>query len=133
MPLKLAAGPRNYLAQYIAYSFGTGFLYLYTGTQPVSGGGSHSDTKLASFYLPSSYLESKGTGDWGLAAAYNPTNTSAIAAGTIGWARHINGSNVTDFSVTITSGGGDLEINNVNISNSDSLDITAINITMGET
>ncbi len=132
MAVKITAGVRDALLYTVGQDFGYGSLHVYTGTQPASAGGTHSDTTLASWTLAGFNTASGGSMALNVGALTQPV--TAPATGTAGWARATdNSTKQLDMVVTATGGGGDLEINDVNIVTSDSVNITSLTILMPET
>ncbi len=88
MAVRMNTTTANYIAYQMAYNMFTGGVVdvkVYTGTQPATAGGSHSDTLLSTINI---------TGSWNAAASKKVTHDltsaqdgSAAATGTAGWAR----------------------------------------------
>lgn len=93
---------------------------LYTGTQPTAGGGSHSDTELASGTLPDpdAFAAASGRG-----RAPNGWTVTGVAAGEAGWARVTQGSAIIDWDVG--EGSGSLSLDDTTIAVSDEVEISA--------
>ncbi len=105
-----------------------GGLKLYTGTQPALGGGSHSDTLIATnlnFTVAAAVN--------GIISMTDVTGMTVDANGTIGWGR-IGGSSgqAIDFSITNTGGGGDMTMGSTTVTTSDTIDISNFKLAIAE-
>lgn len=105
-------------------------LEIRTGAPPTNCAAADSGTVLVTMTLPSDWLAAASSGSKALAGTWQ--DTSADATGTAGHFRvkasttcHIQG------TVTMTGGGGDLELQNTSIATGQSVTITAFNITDG--
>lgn len=105
-------------------------LTIRSGAAPSDCATANSGTVLATMALPSDWMAAASGGSKALAGTWE--DTSADAAGTAAHFRihqgitcHIQG------TVTITSGGGDLELDNTNIAAGQQVTITTFTITAG--
>ncbi len=128
MALRVNAATGNYVAYNAVTSgiflSGTCDVLVYTGTQPATVGGSHSDTLLVTINV---------TGSWGAGASKKTVHDlssaygTAVATGTAGWARlKYGGTTQMDVDISGGGGGGTLEIDNTTITNTDTVNVTAL-------
>lgn len=136
MAERLSTALRNGQADAIGDDFDSGFLDIYTGSQPASPDDAPTGTLLASIPLPADAYAAAAAG----AVAKNGTwqDTSADATGIAGWYRFRTaadggGSSTTlkrfDGSVTATGGGGDLTLDSTNITAGQTVTINTATIT----
>lgn len=115
MSLGFASGLRNAIADAITtFAGGSGKLRIYSGSRPATGG--TATTLLAELTLNATFAPSASGGVLTLNAI--TSDTSADATGTATWFRIVKSDGTThvmDGSVTATSGGGDLELDNTSI------------------
>ena len=131
MAIQLSTTVRNARLDTIETTISTApILEIRTGAQPANCAAADSGTLLASMTLPSDWMAAAASGSKALSGSWN--DASANAAGTAAHFRikdnggstcHIQG------SVTATSGGGDIELNNTSIASGQSVTITAFNLT----
>jgi hypothetical protein len=110
-----------------------GTLKIYTGSQPTNPDTSASGTLLATFTLDATAFGDASNGVATLAST--PLSTTGAADGTAGWFRVETGGTggagaVFDGTVTVTSGGGTIELNTTTISNGVTVEITSGTFTM---
>lgn len=98
---------------------------IFNGTQPATGGGSHSDTTLASGTLPSPAFATGANGSRGPASAWNLT---VSADGTAGWARITQSGAHIDLSVG--EGSGDISLDETTLENGGSISIASGSLTL---
>lgn len=105
---------------------GAGYLELRTGSQPAGPGSAATGTLLATITLADPAYGSAAVGTAVLAGA--PRSGTGVAAGDAGWFRMYDSdaTAVIDGSVTATGGGGDLELDNVNIAIGQNVSITTL-------
>lgn len=108
---------------------GAGLLRIYDGTKPAVCG--TATTLLAELTMTDPSAGAASGGVW--TASSITDDTSANAPGTATWFRIVdsNGVCVLDGTVTVTSGGGDLELNSVSISTGQNVAVTSMTITEG--
>lgn len=107
-----------------------GTLNIRSGAQPANANAAASGTLLATVTLADPSFAAAVLGVATLDAT--PTLTTVgLAAGTAGWFRVLdsNGVTVFDGAVTVTAGGGELELNTLTISVGLTVDITAGTLT----
>lgn len=107
----------------------TGTIRLYDGAQPAKGGAATTLLAECEYQLPSFPAASGGT----MTANAVTAEASAPNAGTATWARMVDrdGNFVMDGTVTATSGGGDVEIDNVVIAAGQQVNVTTVQFTDG--
>ncbi len=105
------------------WAYGT--FKLYTGTQPGSAGGSHSDTLLATFTFNGFGAKSSGVMPVTTGAMTLPV--TAAATGTVGWGRIESAGKIADLTITVTSGGGDIEMPDLSVTSGDSITLSNMN------
>jgi hypothetical protein len=111
-----------------------GTLAIYTGSQPADVDDAATGTKLVSIALSGTAFGAAASGSAALAGT--PKSGTAIAAGTAGWFRifdqdgETTGNGIIDGSVTATGGGGDLELDNTSIASSQTVNITALTVSI---
>jgi len=105
-------------------------LTINTGGKPADCATANSGTTLVTMVLPSDWMAAASGGAKALSGTWE--DTSADAAGTAGHFRihqgtvcHIQG------TVTISAGGGDMELDNTNIAVAQQVSITTFTITAG--
>jgi hypothetical protein len=113
-----------------------GFIRIYTGAQPAGPDTVPSGTLLAEFTLSDPAFTAAVAG----VATLNVTPAlvdQGITDGTAGWFRLLDsaeaggdGQGILDGSVTVTGGGGQLELNTVTISTGVDVEITSGTVTM---
>ena len=106
-----------------------GKLRIYSGAQPASANDAPSGTLLAEVTLADPAF---GAAAAGSAALVDPPAVVASANGTAGWFRVVDstGATVMDGSVTVTGGGGDLQLASTSLTVGLSVDITGGSVTM---
>ncbi|HEY7823172.1 MAG TPA: hypothetical protein VIG24_10075 [Acidimicrobiia bacterium] len=114
--MKLVTGLRNALAQAIldvidASVSNPAALQTYTGTMPEAMGETITDTLLVTHTLP----DPAGAVDAGTLTAGAIADQNAVADGTAGWARLVDGDGVevAYFAVGVTGSGATIEMNSV--------------------
>jgi len=134
--MKLTTARRSTIAQGIIADMTAGTtnpnpaLEFYTGTIPASLGGAIADTLLATL-TPSATVATESGGVITFGAITE--DSSADATGPAGWARILdrNGVEANYLTVTGTGGGGDIELNTVDIVAGGPVAITSGTITVG--
>jgi hypothetical protein len=131
MPFQFSVAARNAALDAIETAVGTGpTLTIRTGAVPANCAAARTGTVLATLVLPSNWLADASGGTKGIAGTWS--DLSADAGGTAGHFSidqgatcHIQG------TVTATSGGGDLQLDNVTIVAGGAVTITAFALTAG--
>lgn len=108
---------------------GAGTLEIRTGSQPASANDAATGTLLATLTLNDPAF---GAAAAGVATANAIAADAGDADGTAGWfrAKDSDANTVIDGSITVTGGGGDLELNTVSISTGVDVEVTAWTVTM---
>lgn len=121
----------NAITALVDADVGAGAIHVRTGGQPASANDPATGTLLASFVLADPSWGAAVTGVATLDAT-PVLSTVGLADGTAGWFRMTDnsGDTVLDGSVTITAGGGQLELNTTTISTGSTVEITAGTLTM---
>lgn len=132
MAVKLSVAVRNAVVTQIETIIGTSpRLILYTGSAPANTSVAATGTVIATFILPADWLTDAAAGVKQLNGTWS---TTASATGTVGYYR-IWDSTVTTCheqgSVTITGGGGDLTIDNINAANGQTITMLTKTYTAG--
>src|SRR5262245_19993882 len=127
MAIQLSVAVRNARLDAIETATGTSaVLRIRTGAPPASCATADSGTVLAAMTLPSDWMAAASGGTKGLAGTWQ--DTAADAAGTAGHLRIYDSAGTTchlQGTVTATSGGGDLELQNVSLAVGQQVTITA--------
>lgn len=99
-----------------------GKIRFYTGSQPASANDAPTGTLLAESVLPD---PAWGAAVNGVKTLNDPVSDTVDTAGVVGWARILDGDNVTilDCSVSASGGGGDLIVSNTNLAVGQPIDI----------
>jgi len=132
MTLGIVTAARNDMASALLAKIdagaGPGRLQIYNGTRPATGGAA--TTLLAELTL-SDPAGTVANGELTFSAV--TADNQADATGTATWARIVDstGAFVIDASVTVTGGGGDVEINSTAISIGQQVICTSAKITIG--
>ena len=133
MAIQLSVDVRNARLDAIESNIGTSpILRIRTGSVPANCAAADSGTVLAEMTLPSDWMGAAAAGAKALAGSWN--DPSANAAGTAAHFRiYDSGGSVCDIqgTVTATSGGGDLELDNTSIAVGQSVTITGFTLTDG--
>lgn len=109
---------------------GAGYVEIRTGAQPATPGDAATGTLLATLTLSDPAF---GAAAGGTATAAAVTgDSSADASGTAGWFRAFTsaGTAVWDGSITGSGGGGDMELDNVNLVAGGTVNVSAWTVTM---
>lgn len=131
MAIQLSTTVRNARLDTIETTISTApILEIRTGAQPANCAAADSGTVLATMTLPSDWMAAASSGAKALSGSWN--DASADATGTAAHFRIKQGATChMQGSVTATSGGGDIELNNVSIASGQSVTITAFTLTDG--
>lgn len=133
MAIQLSVGVRNARLDAIETAVGASAkLKIFSGSPPANCAAGNSGTELAHMDLPSDYMAAAASGAKAKTGTWE--DTAATATGTAGHFRlyatdgttcHLQG------TVTATSGGGDLELDNVSIATGQRVTITGLTLTDG--
>lgn len=132
MAVQLSIASRNARLDAIETTVGTApLLDLRTGAQPATCATADSGTELAHITLPSDWMASASAGAKAKAGTWTGTGSGA------GTAAHFRIKDSTDTTchiqgtVTATSGGGDMELDNTTIAVSQAITISTFTLTDG--
>lgn len=120
----------NAAVDYLDSGGSNGTIKVYTGSQPANANTAVTGTLLATFTLDLPAFSGSSAGVATVSAV--PISTTGVAAGTAGYFRAATsaGNAAFDGSVTVTGGGGQLELNTTTASVGVSIQITAGTFTM---
>lgn len=132
MAIQFAVNTRNARLDAIETEIGTAaVLKIWTGSAPANCGSADSGTELVSMTLPSDWMAAAASG------AKSKAGTWSGTAGDTGVAGHFriydSGGSVCHLqgTVTITSGGGDMEVDNTSIASGQTVTVTTFTLTDG--
>lgn len=130
MAIQLSVAARNARLDAIETTAGaTAKLQIRSGAQPANCAAAASGTLLCEITLPADYLASASAGSKSKSGTWSGT---AAAAGTAGHFRIVDNTGTTchlQGSVTATSGGGDMELDNTSIANSQTVTVNTFTLT----
>lgn len=132
MAMQFSVAVRN--ARLDAFETTTGAtakLRILTGTQPATCATAETGTLLCEITLPADWLNAASGGAKSKLGTWTGT---ASGAGTAGYFRIVDNAGTTchqQGNITITSGGGDMEIDNTSISNGQTVTVTSYTLTDG--
>ncbi len=133
MAIQLSVAARNDRLDSFETTTGTAAkLEIRTGAQPATCAAASSGTVLATMSLPTDYLAAASSGTKGILGTWQ--DASADATGTAAHFRIFDTPGTTchmQGSVTATSGGGDIELDNTSISSGQTVTITTFTMTAG--
>lgn len=135
MPIRLPTASRNAavaaVANLVDADVGAGTIQIRSGAQPASANDAAAGTLLATVTLADPAWTGPVLGVMTLDTTPVLT-TTGVAAANAGWFRMLDnsGDTILDGSVTVTGGGGDLELNTIAISIGLTVEITAGTLTM---
>jgi hypothetical protein len=133
MALQLSTAVRNARLDAIETAIGaSAILKIRTGGLPASCAAADSGTVLGTFNLPADYMAAASGGAKAKTGTWE--ETAADAAGTAAHFRIYASDGTTchmQGTVTATSGGGDLELDNINIALDQAITITSFSLTDG--
>lgn len=109
MTIKLNDAQRSAIIEAAGDSFNSGVIEVYSGSQPSSANDAASGTLLCTISLPADAFAAASAGVMAKNGTWSATVT---VSGTAGWFRMRNSGDTLrmDGSITVTSGGGDLEL-----------------------
>lgn len=133
MATQLSVAVRNARINAIEATIGPAAVFrIYTGAQPANCAASNSGTLLAEMTVPADWMAAASSGSATLLGTWqdpsaNATNTAGHYRGyeSTGTTCHIQG------SVSITGGGGDMQLDNTSIAAGQVVTITAFTLTDG--
>lgn len=132
MTTKLANATRSAAANAVVDSIdtgGAGSIQIRTGSQPTNADDAASGTLLVTISLASTAFGAASNGVATLAST--PRTGTAVATGTAGYARVLDGAGakVMDCSVTATGGGGDITLASTSIVTDTTVSLTSMTYT----
>lgn len=132
MSLQFSVAVRAAMADAIETAIGTGpTLEFWTGSKPANCAASDVTTKVGHIVLPSDWLTNPGDGTKALLGTWENA-VGGDAAGSAGYFRIKAGSTChAQGTVTATSGGGDMTLDNIVLAVSQDIKITSFLITEG--
>ena len=136
MSFQFSPAARNAALEAIEGAIGTGpKLQIRSGTLPADTSESDAGDLLVEIDLPSDWLETAADGVKTIKGIWTGTGTAAAGGGTnaghfriknnAGSTTHVQG------TITITGGGGDMELDNPNIAQNQSVTVTTFTLTAG--
>jgi hypothetical protein len=133
MAHQLSVAVRNARLDAIETTIGTSaVLKIWTGAPPANCAAANSGTELSSITCPSDWLAAASGGSKAISGSW--VDAAANAAGTAGHFRIYDSGGATchhQGTVTATSGGGDMEVNNVVFAIGQTVTVTAFTLTDG--
>lgn len=133
MAVQLSVAVRNARLDAIESAIGTTpIMRIRTGAPPATCATADSGTVLATLTLPSDWMNAASGGSKALSGSW--TDSSADATGTAAHFRiYDSGGTVCHLqgTITATSGGGDMEVNNTSFAATQAFTVTAFNLTDG--
>ena len=131
MAIQLSVAVRNARLDAFETAVGTSaILKIRTGAQPANCAAADSGTVLATLTLPSDWMAGASGGSKALSGTWQ--DASADAAGTAAHFRIYDSGGSTchlQGSITITGGGGDMELDNTNLNTGQQFSITGFTLT----
>ena len=136
MSFQFSPNARNAALDAIEAAIGTApKLQLRSGTLPANTGAADTGNLLVEIALPADWLETAATGVKTIKGTWTGTGAAAAAGGTnaghfrikntAGTTTHVQG------TITITGAGGDMELDNPNIAQNQSVTVTTFTLTAG--
>jgi len=108
---------------------------FYSGSMPATAADATTGTLLASITLPSDWLAAASAGSKALTGTWAGVGVSGASTGTnIGYFRLFNSAGSTchdQGTVTVTGGGGDMTVNNINIADTQAISVTGFTLAIG--
>lgn len=134
MTMQFSVGVRNARADATESTIGTTpKLRYYTGAQPANCAAARTGTLLCEIALPSDWMAAAANGIKAMAGTWSGTGAAAAGAGTnIGHFAIMDAAGTTchwQGSVTVTGGGGDMTVDNVNLAQNQAVSVTGFTIT----
>jgi hypothetical protein len=107
-------------------------LKLRSGAAPASCAAADTGTVVATMTLPADWMAASASGVKGLAGVWQDTSAdNANAGGSMHWRIYASDGTTCHLqgTVTVTGGGGEVQLQNLNINQGQPIDITAFNVT----
>jgi len=133
MPRSYSVAVRNAMLDAYETAIGAApLLRFYSGAMPADCAAARTGTLLASITLPSDWMGAASAGAKALAGSWSGAGGAGAGAGTnIGYFSIFDASGTTchdQGTVTVTGGGGDMTLNNINIANGQTISVSAFNL-----
>ena len=133
MALQYSTAVRDAQLDALETTVGTSaILRIYSGAMPANCATAASGTLLAEMTLPSDWMAAASGGTKAKSGTWS--DASANAAGTAGYYRILDSTGTTchvQGTVTLTSGGGDMELDNTNIAVGQTITVNTYTLTAG--
>ena len=131
MALQLSTTVRNARLDVIESTIGTAaVLKIFGGSTPASCAAADAGSPLASLTLPTDYMAAASSGSKAKSGTWEDTSADATGTATHfrlyasdGTTCHLQG------TITVTSGGGDMEVDNTSFSSGQSFTVTSFTLT----
>lgn len=127
--MKFATPLRNAILDAIEAHIGPSpILLLKTGAPPADGDAAASGVTVATMNLPADWMAAAASGSKALLGTWQ--DTSADSTNTVGHfeLRNSSNANMIRGTVTVTGGGGDITLDQINLNATQSVTITAFNL-----
>jgi hypothetical protein len=126
---------RNAMLDAYETTIGTApLLRFYSGSMPATAADATTGTLLASITLPSDWLAAASAGSKALLGTWSGAGVTGASTGTnIGYFRLFNSAGSTchdQGTVTVTGGGGDMTVNNINIADTQAITVTGFTLAL---
>ena len=132
MAIQLSTAVRNARLDAIETAIGTdAVIKLFTGAMPADCATANSGTEVASITCPTDYMAAASSGSKSKSGTWSAT---ASDTGTAGYFRQYESTATTchlQGTVTATSGGGDMEVDNTSFASGQTFTITTFTLTDG--
>lgn len=136
MTIQYSVDVRNAQLDAFETTVGTApIIRYYSGSMPANAAAASSGTLLAEGTLPSDWLANASSGSKAKSGSWPLTGQSGAGSGTnAGYFRIFDSTGTTchmQGTITITGGGGDMTLDNINIANGQSVSVGTFNLTGG--
>lgn len=128
MAEKISTTARNRQADSIGDDLNSGTLKIYTGSQPANADDAPTGTLLVTINLPADSFAAAANG---IAAKSGTWSGVAVADGNAGWFRKANAAATRNYdgAITVTGGGGEIELDDIGIVTGQTVLINTYSIT----
>lgn len=134
MTIQLSTSVRNAGLDSFETTVGTSAkLRILTGSQPANCAAAETGTLIIEIALPSDWMSAASSGSKAKAGTWSGSATGS-GVNTAGYFRIVDNAGTTchmQGSISITSGGGDMELDNTSIANSQTVTISTFTLTAG--
>lgn len=131
MTTKLSTAIVNHTADLFGAMFASGNIKIYSGTQPATADTSASGTLLATITLPSTPFAAASAGSLTRSGSWTATVATTGTAGYFRMADASGGTYRLDGTITVTGGGGDMELSSTSLQQNGNLSVTSFTINLG--